>query len=64
MPPELLAQDPVAWLRFRGPFTAVWQLEGSETCKQGVLRDPVFCGVANEELSEKPLVCLLQTRPD
>lgn len=64
MPPELLAQDPVARFRFRGPFTAVWQLEGSETCKQGVLRDPVFCGVANEELSEKPLVCLLQTRPD
>lgn len=46
MPPALLAQDPGARLR----FTAVWQLEGSEACKQGVLRDPVFCGVANEEL--------------
>lgn len=47
-------------LRFRGPFTALWQLEGSEACKPAVLCGPMFCGAANEDLSEKPLARLLR----
>lgn len=47
-------------LTVQRPLPALWQLEGSEACKPAVLCGPMFCGAANEDLSEKPLARLLR----